>query len=271
MSIQASGNSGTRSSSKDSVDKNSTSAVGKAFAILRVLRRSAVPMTLSSIAQEIGMAPSSAHSVLNQLLLQGAVVQDPDKRYQLGPSTFFIGSAFARGTPIYRSIWMELVTAANDLGVTTALAVTWESHHLVLNSHRAGESDVAVPFGGRVPLFASSWGKVYSAWGDGKAPKELARFTPRSIVDRAKWAEEVEHVREFGYATDNEEFASGVGGVAAAVTSDLGYAGLASFLAPMEQVEELTFERLGRRIAALAARASHALGDTERMRFFGAD
>lgn len=251
--------------------KAGNSAVGKAFAILRVLRRASTPLTLTSIAEEVGMAPSSAHSVLNQLLKQDAVRQDRDKRYQLGPSVFYIGSAFARNTRAYRSIWMELVTAANELAVTAALAVPWDRHHLVLNAHRAGDSDVAVPFGGRVPLDASSWGKVYYGWTDTPPPAKLVSYTAASITEPKAFAKVLEDSRQAGFATDVGEFFDGVGGVAAPITSDAGYEALASFLAPLDRVEEVGIEQLGRRIAAMTARASLALGAQNRVRFFGSE
>ncbi len=251
-------------------DRNTSSAVGKAFAVLRTLRRTTSALTLTGIAESVGIAPSSAHSILMQLLAEGAVLQDQDKRYQLGPAAFYIGSGFARGTRIYRSIWMELVNAANEQSVTAALAVPWEDHHLVLNSHRAGHG-VAVPFGGRVPLDAASWGKVYYAWSGASLPQKLVAHTPNSITNLDDYANELERVRQLGYATDLGEFAVGAGGVCAPVTSDQGYEGLAAFVAPLEHVLELTPERLGFRIASMTARASLALGDHDRMRFFGVE
>jgi DNA-binding IclR family transcriptional regulator len=164
---------------------------------------------------------------------------------------------------------MELITAANEYAVTAAIAVPWDGHHLVLNSHRAGDSDVAVPFGGRVPLDAASWGKVYYAWSGDQLPSKLTAYTDHSITAIASFTQAVREARETGYAVDNQEFAIGVGGVCSAVTSATGYEGLASFLAPVPRIEELTVERLGRRLADLAARASRALGDDGRMRFFG--
>jgi hypothetical protein len=59
--------------------------------------------------------------------------------------------------------------------------------------------------------------------------------------------------------------------VCAAVTSASGYEGLASFLGPLPKVEQVSFETLGSQISTLAARASHVLGDSTRMRFFGSD
>ncbi|MFD9663082.1 IclR family transcriptional regulator [Rhodococcus sp. NPDC059968] len=246
-----------------------SSAIGKAFAVLQVLRHSAGSMTLTAIAEEIGVAPSSAHSILGHLLGEGAVVQVHDKRYQLGPQLFYLGSAFARNTPIYRSTWMELVNAAQELGVTASVAVPWNRHHLVLNSYRGGASNVAIPFGGRIPLDASSWGQVYYAWSGDDLPAELGSYTKRSITDLGAFKEELEVTRRNGYATDEGEFYEGVGGVCAPVTSVSGFEGLATFIAPLDRVDEIGLVNLGHKLALLTARASMALGDSERIRFFG--
>lgn len=245
------------------------SALGKAFAVLQTLRDSPGPMTLTAIADSVGIAPSSAHSILSHLLGVSAVVQVQDKRYELGPQLFYLGSAFARGQAIYRSVWMELINAAAEYRVTAAIAVPWKDHHLVLNSHRSGGSEVAIPFGGRVPLDAASWGKVYYAWSGAPVPDKLEAHTTQSITDRKAFIAELETVRRTGYATDKGEYFEGVGGVGAPVTSVNGYEGLACFVASLEQIEELDEAQLGRRIASLTSRASLALGDSERIRFFG--
>jgi len=250
---------------------NSGGAVGRSFSILRVLRRSSAPLPLTAISDEIGIAPSSAHSVLMQLLAQNAVVQDGDKRYRLGPAMFYIGSAYARGSSLYRAAWSELITSANELGVTAALAVPWENHHLIISSHRAGDSDVSVPFGGRVPIDGGSWGKVHFAWSGDPLPAKLTSYTSASIVDRKAYAEEIETTRRNGYAVELGEFADDIGGVSAPVTSSAGYEGLGAYLAPLSRIEELTLPVIGRRIAGLTARSSLALGDSERVRFFGSE
>jgi DNA-binding IclR family transcriptional regulator len=204
-----------------------------------------------------------------QLLRQEAVVQDADKRYALGPSVFYIGSAYARGAGIYRAIWAELINAANELSVTAALAVPWEDHHLMIATHRALNGGISVPFGGRVPIDGGSWGKVHYAWSSDPVPQTLTRYTDATITDRKAYLEELERVRTQGYAVDAGEFAEDTTGVCAPVTSNIGYEGLAAFLAPTPRAQELSVEALGTRISALAARASLALGDRQRVRLYG--
>jgi DNA-binding IclR family transcriptional regulator len=257
--------------SAEAVESTTNSAIGKAFAVLQALRDAPGPMTLTAIADNVGIAPSSAHSILSHLLGVSAVVQVQDKRYQLGPQLFYMGAAFARGQAIYRSVWMELINAAAEYRVTAAIAVPWKDHHLVLNSHRSGGSEVAIPFGGRVPLDAASWGKVYYAWSGDKVPDKLVAYTSASITDRKAFVAELEAVRRDGYAVDRGEFFDGVGGVGAPVTSVNGYEGLACFVAPLEQMDEIGASVLGRRIATLTARASLSLGDSDRIRFYGVE
>jgi len=246
-----------------------TGAIAKAFAVMRILRKAAGPLPLATIAQLAGLPPSSLHSILSQLVEQDAVHQQEDKHYALGPSLFYIGTVYARNSLVSRSIWTDLVTAANDLGVTAVLAVTWADHHLILNTHRAGEFNIAVPQGGRVPLDAGSWGKAYYAWSGTEPPAERPRYTGASIIDEHEFAEELRFVRQNGYGTDRAEFADGVGAVCAAITSSAGYEGLASFVAPLSRIEELTFAEVGRRLSALASRASLTLGDRSRVPLFG--
>lgn len=249
----------------------STSSIGRGFSILQVLRQAKQPLSLSAVAKEIGIAPSSAHSVLAQLLASEAVVQDDAKRYALGPVTLYIGAAYARGTAIYGVAWTELVNAANELGVTAVLARPWNDVHLILNSHRAGDSNVLVPLGGRVPLDAGSWGKVYFAWSGDPQPANLTRYTEASIVDADGFGEEVERSRRLDYATDVGEYAADFGGVAAPITGAGGYEGLASFLTPIDQLDEQRLSTLGRRLADISAGASRALGDHGRVRIFGVE
>jgi DNA-binding IclR family transcriptional regulator len=232
------------------------SALVKGFEALRTLRRTKEPLTLTAIAESAGMATSTAHSLLADLTRLEAVVQVDDKRYQLGPFLHYLGSAYARNAPIYRTAWAQVVELCNELGLVGSIAVPSDNHHLVLASHQAGKPGVGVAFGGRVPIGVGSWGKAYFAWSGEAHPAGM---------------EGLEHARELGYTSDVEEFTKGVSAVASAVTSSRGYEGLASCIASVSTMNELGFEEVGSRLAAITARASFTLGDASRMRLVGAE
>ncbi|MDT2003862.1 helix-turn-helix domain-containing protein [Rhodococcus opacus] len=184
--------------SKPVAASKSSSAIEKAFGVLSLLRDSPVPLTLSAIAEATGVAASSAHATLNHLLSLDAVVLTEHKRYTLGPVLHYLGAAYARGTPMYRAAWIEAVNVANELGVTAVSATAWDGRHLILNAHRGPGSDVAVPFGGGVPLAAASWGKTYYATTGEPLPEKLEAYTAHSIVDLGEFRDAVETTRTRG-------------------------------------------------------------------------
>ncbi len=247
------------------------SALNKAFRVIRLLRRTNGPLALTEIARSLRIAPSSAHSIVGELVTEGIVVQDGDRRYRLGPATFYLGASYARSVPIYRSAWSSLVEAARELALTAVVAVPWEEHHLMLAVHQNGGPDVEVAFGGRVPIDAGSFGKAYFAWAGGQLNGNFTAYTNKSITDAKQYAAELARTRERGYATDDEEFAAGVGAVASGVTSERGFEGVVSLLGPVGHLKDIGFENAGRRLAALAARASFALGDPGRVTVVGED
>ncbi|HVW47027.1 MAG TPA: helix-turn-helix domain-containing protein [Solirubrobacterales bacterium] len=247
------------------------SALTKAFEVVKTLRRTSTPMSLTAIASETGISPSTAHSVLGEMLAQGVVSQDKDKRYRTGPALYYWGSSFARNTPIYRTLWREMVDISNELSVVGVIAVPWDDHHLILQANHSEGAGIGVAFGGRVPLDAGSWGKAFYAWSDAPLPKQLTRYTPRTIEDPNVYAEHVEEARQLGYATDHQEFDDGFEGVASGVTSERGYEGLGSFLAPADRMQELTPEAVGLRLAEATSRASFSLGDPGRLRLVGSE
>lgn len=233
------------------------------FDVIRLLRRSSTPLSLSEIARSLKIAPSSAHAILTALLHEEAVGIDRDKRYRLGPAVFYLGASFARNAPVHRSIWSELVRLARDVDLTATVAVPWAGHHLVLAVHQNG-GQVGVAIGSRIPLQAGSYGKVYYAWSVARIPTTLVSYTPASVSSITEYQKAVRKARQLGYATDKEEFVVGVGAVATAVTSDGGFEGLAALMGSSDHLTQLGYERVGERLAALGARASIILGDMTR-------
>jgi IclR family acetate operon transcriptional repressor len=245
------------------------SAVAKAFGVIRQLRRSGTSLRLGDIARSVRIAPSTAHSILAELIEQGAVIQTPDKRYGLGPATFYLGAAYARSLPIYRGIWSELVQVAHELSLAAVIAVPWENHHLMVSVHQSGGRDLDIALGGRVPIEAGSFGKAYFAWCGAEIPANLRGFAPNSISDPQRYRNEVAEALARGYATDNEEFTIGVAAVSSGVTSEAGFEGVAALIGPTSHISDLGFDRAGRLLSGLASRASWALGDTKRIKVVG--
>jgi DNA-binding IclR family transcriptional regulator len=246
-----------------------SSSISKSFWVIRYLRHASGAVPLSEIAKAAKIAPSTAHSTLGELVKEGVVVQDDERRYRLGPALFYLGTAYARRTPIVRAAWTDLIELARELSLTAVLAVPWENHHLMVSVYESGGVEVAL--GGRVPIDAGSFGKVYFASSGASVPADLTAFTPNSIIDQAAYHAELDRVRSLGYATDREEFGIGVGAVGGGVTSQRGFEGIAALLGWISHLAELGVDDVGQRLGDLTARASYSLGDPSRRLVVGAE
>src|ERR1700737_5045528 len=131
----------------------------RAISIMRMLRRSRTPLNLSTIAADLDIPTSSVLAILRSLVNENALMS-VDKRYQVGPALFYIGTAFATRSPLYRCAWPELVRLADELGLSATITVPWDQHHLVIAVHsNAGIPNL--PPGSRFPITAGAYGKAY--------------------------------------------------------------------------------------------------------------
>jgi DNA-binding IclR family transcriptional regulator len=244
-------------------------ALEKAFDLIRSIRRTSGSLGVTEIARSLRIAPSTAHALLNELVKQGAVTVDEQHRYRLGPAMYYLGAAYVRNVPIYRTAWPELRELARDVALTAVAAVPWQGHHLILDVHSNGSPGFDVAFGGLVPIDAGAWGKAYYAWSDAAVPKKLASYTPRTVTDLEEYERCLLEVRELGYARDVDEFVVGSGAIASAVTSERGLDGIVALMGTTSEVGAAGAD-VARRLASVAVRASYALGDHGRVKLVGA-
>ena len=123
----------------------------------------------------------------------------------------------------------HLVDLAAATGETAKLSVLTDEDHLVrvdAVESRHQVRDVAL-IGNEVPLHAVSDGKVLMA---GMTPDRLERvlardltaFTSHTVTDAARLREQIEEVRQTGFAVAEEELELGLSGVAAAILNHEG-------------------------------------------------
>lgn len=222
-------------------------------------------LSLTSLAQRSGIAPSTAHRILATLKTSGFVYCDPHGGYLIGVQAFRIGSAFLRnrkladaGRSTMRRLMEESGETVNlgieDDGYVVFISQT-ESHQSVRAFHRPGS---------RSPLHASSLGKaMMAALSDDEATERLHRsgmpkFTARTIVDPQALLADLAQVRKRGWSIDDEERAEGLRCVGAAIYNEHGEAvGAISISGP---VVRMTEERLGE-LGPMVKRAAAAITD----------
>ena len=206
----------------------SVPSVIKAFKMLEIISESGIEMSISDLSRKLGLSKGTVFAIASTLEDLGVLVRDPvTKKFSLGYTLLELGRrAFVRGDvrEIARKPLQDLVEEIQEnvfLGVLNGDHVTILD---VVESKR--ELKITAPSGTRLPLLAGATGKVFLATMDRDRAREvvnslgLAAYTPNSITDVDRYMEEIEEVRQKGFATDDEEYIRGVRAVACPLEAD---------------------------------------------------
>jgi DNA-binding IclR family transcriptional regulator len=199
--------------------------VKKAFQILELISDSGRGMRLSALSKELAISKSTVHGITSALEELGAISRDPlTKRFTLGLTLFELGrGAYSRidlkdtARPILEDL-MERAQESVFLGVKNGEHLTILD---IVESSR--DLKITASIGMRIPLFAGAAGKIFlSSMPEAQAieiirSKGIYKFTENTITDPKRYLQEIRMVREKGYATDDEEYISGVRAVASPV------------------------------------------------------
>jgi DNA-binding IclR family transcriptional regulator len=179
---------------------------------------------VTEVARQLGIANSTAHRLLTALCRSGLLEQNPaTKRYVLSLLLHRLGNLAAISSDLHRAAFLPLERLHQKTGEGCHVAVL-DVPEVVYVERR--DSDRTMHFitrmGVRAPANCTSTGKVLLAFAPAPTIEALLatglrRLTPSSITDAARLAEELEAIRERGYAVSHEEGEIGTTSVAAPV------------------------------------------------------
>jgi DNA-binding IclR family transcriptional regulator len=237
----------------------------RATALLDALAAQPDPVALKDLSKATGLHASTAHRILNDLVLGRYVDRVDSCLYQLGMRLLELGS-LVKGRLNVREAAIDAMQALHNLtGQTVNLSVQQSDEIVYIDrawSERSG-MQVVRAIGGRAPLHLTSTGKLFLSAVDTRqvrayaARTHLAGSTVNSITVLEALERELSLVRQHGYARDNEELELGVRCIAAGIYDDTGklVAGL-SISAPSGRLEDGWIPQL----VATAGTISEALG-----------
>jgi IclR family acetate operon transcriptional repressor len=225
-------------------------------------------LSLTSVAQRAGIAPSTAHRILNTLKAGGFVHCDDAGGYLIGVQAFRVGNAFLRNRKLVdvgRSVMRRLlestgetVNMAIEIESHVVFILQMESHHAIRAFHRPGA---------RGPMHASSLGKAMLAGLADDAISQrlhrtgMPRFTEWTIVDPDALLADIATVRKRGWAVDDQEQSEGMRCVGAAVYNEHGEVlGAISVAGPAVRVTEERLGELGPMVKRAAAEITERVG-----------
>ena len=245
--------------------KPTIQVIERIMMLLDTLSAHSEAVSLKTLALTTGLHPSTAHRILNDLMLGRFVDRAEVGSYRLGMRLLELGNLVKARINV-RDIALEhMRTLHHATAQTINLSVRQGDEIMYIErtySERSG-MQVVRAIGGRAPLHLTSTGKLFLSVENEQQVRAyasrtgLAGHTRNSLTQLAQLERELKLVLRNGYAQDNEELELGVCCIAAPIRDDSGklVAGL-SISSPAERMENEWLETL----VTTARGISHALG-----------
>jgi DNA-binding IclR family transcriptional regulator len=240
-------------------------AIDRAARILVHLVEHEEALTLAGVVEETRLPKSTAARVLRALERNGLVQRRVGGGFRPGPVLVEYARRDASVGDLGTLAWPSLERLSQLTGETTNIGIPTPRGVARLaqvdSKHPLGAGNWV---GARIPLHASSMGKLFMAFGAAQPPfGRLARLGPETITSVADLLAELEQVRRDGFATTWEELDAGLCSTAAPVRGARGTVIAAiSISAPTVRT---TRERL-RELTAQVVEEAGALSETIRLR-----
>jgi DNA-binding IclR family transcriptional regulator len=209
--------------------------------------------TVSSLADDLDLAPGTVHTHLATLKDHGLVVQESGG-YRLGPRFLTLGEFVRNHSDLYQAAKEEIEALADESGECVHL-LTEHDGRLVPVYERFGENAVAVEYHNRKReepvkhLHCTAAGKAILAYTPDERVEEIVDTvglppnTPQTITDREALFDELERIRERGYSVADEEQLQGIRAVGAPIRDSNGNArGAVAVSGPTSRLKGEHFE-----------------------------
>jgi DNA-binding IclR family transcriptional regulator len=194
------------------------SAIVRAMRVMETIASSPVPPQLAEICKAVALPKPTVFRILATLEAAGLVGREPgSKRYHCGRRLSALAGEVLLNSPTRaarRAILEELV---EHTGETCNLTIPNGNAVMYLDRvETAWPLRIALGAGSSVPLHASASGKLFLSHMPKRSRERfirqspLVRHTQKTLTDPRALADELDRIREQGYATDDEEYLAGI-------------------------------------------------------------
>jgi DNA-binding IclR family transcriptional regulator len=241
----------------------------KALDLIEIIGESG-SMGIRQLSARTGFPPATVHRIVAALVERGYLRQNRNTRnYSLSTRFLEFADSVQQRFDLVPIARPHLERLSMNTGESVNLCVL-DGPVVVYIDHVHSQKHILRTFtrlGARVPLYATGVGKVYlSRMGAEELDSylgnvKLERYTKKTIMDKNGLLEELERIRERGYAVDDQEKEDGVRCVAAPVFDHSG--SIAAAISISGAAQWITHERirsLARMVMDCAGRISAELG-----------
>lgn len=232
---------------------SSVQTIQRASTILRCMMESDIELGVTHLSRQVGIHKSTVSRLLSALRKEGFVEQNPESgKWRLGLGLLDLAGAVLERMDLRKITLIPLRNLAEQTQETINITVLDGDECVNIENIPSPKSiQHAGRLGRRTPLHCTSTGKTFLAF---LTPEErelllssnLQPCTENSIVDKHDLEQELERVREQGYAIANEEFEEGLSAIASPIRDHTGRVVAAvsisgpSYRMGPERIEEFT-------------------------------
>ena len=245
----------------------------RGLAILGCFTPSRPVLGIADIADELGMSRSTTHRYVITLVALGYLEQGASRKYRLGLRVTDLGMSALNSTGLREHAHPYLEELRQRTSYTASLAVLDGTDVVYVDRVRSyrrgrGAEELDIEPGSRVPAYATAMGKLLLAGLPEGQQRELltqlrlAKHGPNTVTSKRALREELEQIRDEGFAVNDQELAAGALAIAAPVRNQAGdVVAAVSLSAPaaLIAVAELV-DALGPHLVSTADRVSARLG-----------
>ena len=243
-------------------------ALEKAIRILDLVAQSGRELAATEIATTLQIPRATTFIILTVLERYELLKKTDQGRYVIGVKLYKLGLSYIPELDIVKLARPHLERLMAETGFTSHLGILDDGRTLFVDKV---EPNAFVRFstfpGMRSDIHMSSLGKAIAA----HLPPEqvtaivtrvgLGAYTPKTITDTDRFAEELAHIRATGYAIEDEEGELNVRCVGAPIFgADGAVVAAISITALLSQLPESSFAATAAAVCAAACRVSKALG-----------
>lgn len=224
--------------------------------------------TLQDIAKRTGLPPSTAHRLLATFIETGYVTRDRNN-YVLGHRIVAMAASVQLRTAHLRVLARPYLEAIAEESGETVNLVALDGRSAVYIDQAEGQRmlRMSIHVGSAFPANTSASAKAIMAFQNSDealrlifAGQQARRYTRHTIVEEARFREDLQSTRARGYAIERDELEDGVSCIAAPI---LGLTGVAlaaiSVPGPTPRILRPTPDRLGEIIKACTEKISKVL------------
>jgi len=203
---------------------DSIRAVDRALDILMCFTRQTPSLSMTQIADKIGMNKSTVHRLLGTLEKRHFLHRDADSgQYQLGVHMLQMAHLALENNTIRKAATPFLKELASRSQETITLSILDGNEVIFLNVIESPQRvKLAASVGQRMPAFATAAGKAMLSRLDKSQVEKILdqgmqRYTPHTVRTKAALLENIAVARRQGFAISMQEYEDGINAVAAPV------------------------------------------------------